>query len=119
MLRRTMEKIGLSYNTIMEPMSIEEKGKVVIEPDPETQNPTKKWQKMKVKQTWKSVDPVDPASGPVSEDCVRFVCISDTHAKLWKMKHQIPAGDVLLHAGDITNVGLPKDIKEFNDTLGT
>ena len=27
----------------------------------------------------------------------------------------VPEGDVLLHAGDFSNVGLPKDIERFRD----
>jgi predicted phosphodiesterase len=45
----------------------------------------------------------------------RFVCISDTHTfhDLIKM----PAGDVLIHSGDFTNVGSAKDITRFNAWL--
>ncbi|KAG6815465.1 hypothetical protein H0H87_001555 [Tephrocybe sp. NHM501043] len=38
----------------------------------------------------------------------RFVCISDTHARTF----HVPDGDVLLHSGDITNLGI---VKEFED----
>ncbi|XP_062618352.1 metallophosphoesterase domain-containing protein 1-like [Saccostrea cucullata] len=34
------------------------------------------------------------------------------------MKDEIPEGDVLLHAGDFTNVGWPGEVKELNDILG-
>lgn len=44
--------------------------------------------------------------------------ISDTHRKLFIIADRIPDGDVLLHAGDFSNVGLPTDVKEFNDILG-
>jgi predicted phosphodiesterase len=35
---------------------------------------------------------------------VRIVCISDTHLQ-WKPVDQIPEGDVLIHAGDLTMTG--------------
>ncbi|XP_061188153.1 metallophosphoesterase MPPED2-like isoform X2 [Saccostrea echinata] len=118
MFSRTLQMLGLKHKTNMDPLSLEQKRKVKIKPDPETHNPTKKWDKLKVKQKWERVTPIDPTSVPLSEDTVRFVCISDTHAKLWKMKDQIPTGDVLLHAGDFTNVGWPAEVKELNDILG-
>jgi hypothetical protein len=48
---------------------------------------------------------------------VRFVCISDTHAVLDKMHHEIPAGDVLIHAGDFTSKGSIQDLKDFSTHL--
>lgn len=47
---------------------------------------------------------------------MRFVCISDTH-QLHK-ELEMPAGDVLIHAGDFTNMGRSKEIKKFNGWLG-
>lgn len=40
----------------------------------------------------------------------RFVCISDTHSRVFP----IPAGDVLLHAGDLSSWGHPH---QLNTTL--
>lgn len=31
----------------------------------------------------------------------------------------MPYGDVLLHTGDFTELGLPSEVKKFNDWLGT
>ena len=45
----------------------------------------------------------------------RFVCISDTHTRTGQLK--LPPGDVLVHAGDFTNIGAPKDIDGFVDFL--
>jgi len=45
----------------------------------------------------------------------RFVCISDTHGLTGGLK--LPPGDVLIHAGDFSNVGAPKDIAGFVDFL--
>ncbi len=46
---------------------------------------------------------------------MRIVCISDTHGLHKKMENYgpLPKGDVLLHAGDCTNVGKPHEVKEF------
>lgn len=41
---------------------------------------------------------------PKQEGMIRFVCISDTHTR---DQFNVPDGDVLLHAGDFTNVGEP------------
>lgn len=45
---------------------------------------------------------------PSSPDSVRFVAISDTHGlhdKPASVLHDLPDGDVLLHAGDFSNKG--------------
>ena len=42
-----------------------------------------------------------------------FVFISDTHGLHEMMSHPLPEGDVLIHAGDCTNVGSQKNIQEF------
>ncbi|PQE19033.1 calcineurin-like phosphoesterase protein [Rutstroemia sp. NJR-2017a WRK4] len=44
----------------------------------------------------------------------RFVCISDTHNASAPSSFQLPRGDVLLHAGDLTNQG---SISELRKTL--
>lgn len=46
----------------------------------------------------------------------RFVCISDTHSRTDTI--QMPYGDILIHAGDFTELGLPSEVKKFNDWLG-
>lgn len=48
---------------------------------------------------------------------MRLVCISDTHSR-----HQdldLPAGDVLVHAGDLTTRGTEKEIRAVDAWLGT
>jgi len=45
----------------------------------------------------------------------KVVCISDSHTQLRKAK--IPSGDILLHAGDITDVGDIQDIEQFTWNL--
>lgn len=48
---------------------------------------------------------------------MRLICISDTHSLHWRM-HDVPDGDILIHAGDLTNVGDIRDVYDFNDFLG-
>ncbi|KAF9558986.1 Metallo-dependent phosphatase [Agrocybe pediades] len=48
-----------------------------------------------------------------SEDWTRFVCISDTHTRSF----EVPPGDVLLHAGDLTNTGTLADFQQTVDWL--
>jgi Icc-related predicted phosphoesterase len=36
---------------------------------------------------------------------MKLVCISDTHERLDRMKYPMPAGDILVHAGDLTMRG--------------
>jgi 3',5'-cyclic AMP phosphodiesterase CpdA len=33
------------------------------------------------------------------------------------MTHEIPSGDVLIHAGDFTNIGTFEEVKEFSDFM--
>lgn len=47
---------------------------------------------------------------PVSQEWTRFVCISDTHTRSF----DVPDGDVLLHSGDLTNLGT---LAEFRRTM--
>ena len=47
-----------------------------------------------------------------SEDVVRIVCISDTHS-LETYMQPIPDGDVLIHAGDFSNVGTFPEVVRF------
>lgn len=46
---------------------------------------------------------------------MRIVCISDTHSLHRSMLHEIPNGDILIHAGDLSNRGGEKDVTEFID----
>jgi Icc-related predicted phosphoesterase len=48
---------------------------------------------------------------------MKIVCISDTHSL--HNAFQIPEGDILLHAGDISKRGRLPEIVEFNNWLGT
>lgn len=48
---------------------------------------------------------------------MRIVCVSDTHGK--HKLTQVPDGDILVHAGDVTLDGSLGDVDEFNRWLGT
>ncbi|KAF8877459.1 Metallo-dependent phosphatase-like protein [Gymnopilus junonius] len=48
-----------------------------------------------------------------SEEWTRFVCVSDTHSHSF----DVPDGDVLLHSGDLTNMGLVSDFEKTVDWL--
>ncbi|KAK1891847.1 Metallophosphoesterase MPPED2 [Dissostichus eleginoides] len=61
------------------------------------------------------VDPI-PYDTPKPTGHTRFVCVSDTHSRTDGI--QMPYGDVLLHTGDFTELGLPSEVKKFNDWLG-
>ncbi|MCI0702381.1 MAG: metallophosphatase domain-containing protein [Planctomycetia bacterium] len=48
---------------------------------------------------------------------MRIVCVSDTHGR--HQLTEVPAGDILIHAGDVTTHGSLEDAEEFNRWLGT
>ncbi|KAL9654693.1 hypothetical protein ABK040_006755 [Willaertia magna] len=50
---------------------------------------------------------------------LRFVVISDTHQLHDLLPNPLPQGDVLIHCGDFTNVGMPKEIESFMEYLFT
>jgi len=72
------------------------------------------WSKVQIKQRFEEVQLVDP-SQPKAPDTCRFVCVSDTHARHDRMI--MPEGDVLLHAGDFSSIGLMNDITRFSEWL--
>ncbi|XP_045178453.2 metallophosphoesterase MPPED2-like [Mercenaria mercenaria] len=83
-----------------------------------TNHPTKAWSEISVKQTVNKVVPLSPDT-PISVDKLRVVCISDTHTKIEAVPKIVPDGDILIHAGDFTNVGLANEVKKFNAFLGS
>ncbi|XP_038047108.1 metallophosphoesterase MPPED2-like isoform X1 [Patiria miniata] len=92
-------------------------GEVAVHP--ETHRPTYVWDTMKNRSStgYRVVTPVCPDT-PKPEGAVRFVCISDTHNQAARLIQTLPAGDVLIHAGDFTNTGRPSEVKRFNEFLG-
>jgi hypothetical protein len=79
-------------------------------------DPSLAWSVLQVKQTVRNVTPISHNS-PKPEGHTRFVCLSDTHTKTKNLS--VPSGDVLLHAGDFSNIGLPGDVEGFNAFLGS
>lgn len=49
---------------------------------------------------------------------MRIVLISDTHG-LHRRLLKLPKGDVIIHAGDVTNVGRPEQAAEFINWFGS
>ena len=54
-----------------------------------------------------------PFKTPQTKPSIRIVCISDTHT----YTPELPAGDLLIHAGDLTNAGTIEDIQKQIDWL--
>lgn len=48
---------------------------------------------------------------------LRIVALSDTHGYHWEV--EVPPGDILIHAGDITRHGQEDELPEINDWLGS
>jgi predicted phosphodiesterase len=48
----------------------------------------------------------------------RFVCVSDTHGYTpSEAGFKLPAGDVLIHAGDLTNQGSESELRKTMDWI--
>ena len=43
----------------------------------------------------------------------KIICISDTHGKHEQLNYDLPEGDMIIHAGDISNVGRIDEINQF------
>ena len=84
----------------------------------QTTTPDKAWAEIQVQKNQKIevILPQDPSAPPLPGH-TRFVCISDTHSKTDKLN--VPVGDVLLHAGDFSNIGQEGDVIKFNSFLGS
>ncbi|KAM8883308.1 metallophosphoesterase domain-containing protein 1 [Synchiropus splendidus] len=97
-------------------------GRTVVEVDEYSTNPTQAFTFYNINQGRfqpphvHMVDPM-PHDTPKPPGYTRFVCISDTHSRTDAI--QMPYGDVFIHAGDFTELGLPSEVKKFNDWLGT
>uniref|UniRef100_A0A8C2YE34 Metallophosphoesterase domain containing 1 n=1 Tax=Coturnix japonica TaxID=93934 RepID=A0A8C2YE34_COTJA len=96
--------------------------RLIIEVDEYSSNPTQAFTFYNINQGRfqpphvQMVDPV-PHDAPKPPGYTRFVCISDTHSRTDPI--QMPYGDVLIHAGDFTELGLPSEVKKFNEWLGS
>lgn len=90
----------------------------VVTVDRDTNRPDKAWYRISKGLKVKTKHPIDGHT-PVSEDKVRFVCLSDTHSRIEGLENFIiPSGDVLLHAGDFTGVGRTSEVDIFNKFIG-
>ncbi|OAA68408.1 phosphoric ester hydrolase [Niveomyces insectorum RCEF 264] len=56
------------------------------------------------------------SSSSSSSSVVRVVCLSDTHDQIVP---DVPGGDLLIHAGDLTNNGTPADLQRQLDWLAS
>lgn len=72
--------------------------------------PDSSWDFLRQTQVVNPFTPMD-SRVPKPPGHLRFVAISDTHRTMGKFP--LPQGDVLLHCGDFTNIGRPKEISEF------
>ncbi|XP_051884772.1 metallophosphoesterase MPPED2a isoform X2 [Pristis pectinata] len=101
---------------------IPSQGKITITVDEYSSNPTQAFTHYNINQSRfqpphvHMVDPI-PYDTPKPAGHTRFVCVSDTHSRTDGI--QMPYGDILLHTGDFTELGLPTEVKKFNDWLGT
>mmetsp|Transcript_102390 Transcript_102390/g.177668 ORF Transcript_102390/g.177668 Transcript_102390/m.177668 type:complete len:341 (+) Transcript_102390:59-1081(+) len=60
----------------------------------------------------------NPDADPKPDGWTRFVCFSDTHGLHDSIpKGNCPSADVLLHAGDFTNIGEVSQVESFNKWL--
>uniref|UniRef100_A0A287D1V9 Metallophosphoesterase domain containing 1 n=1 Tax=Ictidomys tridecemlineatus TaxID=43179 RepID=A0A287D1V9_ICTTR len=94
--------------------------RLMVEVDEYSSNPTQAFTFYNINQGRfqpphvQMVDPV-PHDAPKPPGYTRFVCVSDTHSRTDPI--QMPYGDVLIHAGDFTELGLPSEVKKFNEWL--
>ncbi|CAH2326129.1 metallophosphoesterase MPPED2 [Pelobates cultripes] len=101
---------------------IPSQGKVTVTVDEYSSNPTQAFTHYNINQSRfqpphvHMVDPI-PYDTPKPAGHTRFVCVSDTHSRTDGI--QMPYGDILLHTGDFTELGLPSEVKKFNDWLGS
>ena len=60
---------------------------------------------------------LNTGESPQRKESIRFVCLSDTHSYERDIK-EIPEGDVLIHAGDFTEIGEIESVIKLNEFLG-
>ncbi|RSL88716.1 hypothetical protein CEP52_015126 [Fusarium oligoseptatum] len=73
------------------------------------------WLQSRRRHTSTSGDAAAAAAGSCSSSPISVVCVSDTHCA----QPEVPDGDVLLHAGDLTNRGSFEELQEQLDWLNT
>jgi len=83
---------------------------------PEDGDPDVAWMLMKKQQKIEKVDVATLSSGPMDASKLRVVCVSDTHGR-HRALGKIPEGDVLVCAGDFTEMGSLQEVEEFSAWL--
>ena len=92
---------------------------------PLTWNPNKAWDEITKKSAISNlkqplvIDCELKLNASISETFMRVVCISDTHSRIETSEIEIPEGDIIIHAGDFSNTGALKQVRKFNDWLGS
>eukprot|EP00116_Pleurobrachia_bachei_P017872 sb/3478134/ len=74
------------------------------------ETPDKVAQRVMISKGYQVLEPMS-SDTPKPDGHVRFVCLSDTHSR--DLSIAVPDGDVLLHAGDMTNAGTLGEFKKF------
>ncbi|CAD7956293.1 unnamed protein product [Amoebophrya sp. A120] len=81
--------------------------------------PTEVWNKTALRSQQRYLELQElPGSGTTATGRIfRIVCVSDTHGRTAKMPGTplLPEGDLLIHAGDISNKGKREEVFEFLD----
>ncbi|XP_067946431.1 metallophosphoesterase MPPED2-like [Watersipora subatra] len=86
---------------------------------PETRCPDRAFSMLSVEKEFKKTKKIKSIGPgvPITSDNVRIVCISDTHSRTNRL--DVPAGDVLIHAGDFTFHGGMGEVQAFANFLAT
>lgn len=82
-------------------------------------NQTEVWTVIRSKAESSEISTVYPTFAPKQEGMLRVVTISDTHEKQGDLAvEDVPEGDILIHAGDITLKGAPEQYRRFRQWIG-
>lgn len=82
-----------------------------------TYDPNSAWKKISKEQSVTKIT-IKPPKPEIPKNKVRVVCMSDTHSLTHNIKFDVPDGDILVHAGDFTNVGRREEVIKFNAWIG-
>mmetsp|Transcript_7453 Transcript_7453/g.17875 ORF Transcript_7453/g.17875 Transcript_7453/m.17875 type:complete len:403 (-) Transcript_7453:1527-2735(-) len=74
-------------------------------------DPDEAWRQISSTQTFANI-PYTNSSEKKDPNCVRLVCISDTHGKHRDV--QLPPGDILIHGGDFSKSGETGSMKDLS-----
>lgn len=82
-------------------------------------DPNAIWKSIRGGQQFVPVPTLGTNATPARTECIRIVCISDTHGRHRDIA--LPAGDVLIHGGDWTKsgeIGTVQDLMDYFDNSG-